>query len=256
VSRIDTIFADLRASGKKALMPFLVAGDPSLHATEGAIISMDAVGADIIEIGIPFSDPIADGPVIAAAMHRSLEAGVTPAHAIGIVSRVRSQVSAGLIAMVSHSIVHRSGGTEFLERLKSAGFDGVIIPDIDEIAAVSLSKYCRSIDISFSMLVAPTTPIERVKKLADLSSGFLYILARLGITGQQGTLPDIEARINEIRLLTDLPLAVGFGISTANQVATVHKWADAAIVGSALVSQMKESEDPVMGAEKFVTNIS
>jgi len=255
VSRIDTIFSTLRASGKKALMPFVVAGDPSLEATEEAILAMSAAKADIIEIGIPFSDPIADGPVIAAAMHRSLVRGVTPAHAIGMVSRIRSQVDTGLIAMVSHSIVRKSGGTTFLERLAEAGFDGVIIPDIDETEAREVSGCCRSLDISFSMLISPTTPIDRLATLASISSGFLYVLARLGLTGQQQVLPDIGSRIAAIRGVTDLPLAVGFGISTASQVADVHKYADAAIVGSALVHQLQNTQDAASTAKQFVTDI-
>ena len=128
MSRIESIFAD----GKKKLMPFIVAGDPSLEDTEPVLIALSSAGADIIEVGIPFSDPIADGPVIAAAMHRSLERGATPAHAIGMVSRVRSKITTGLIAMVSHSIVRKSGSTTFIARLAKAGFDGIIIPDIED----------------------------------------------------------------------------------------------------------------------------
>jgi tryptophan synthase alpha chain len=253
--KIDSIFSSLQESGRKALVPFLVAGHPSLEATEGAILAMDSA-VDIIEIGIPYSDPIADGPVIAAAMHTALKSGITPLDVFEMVTRIRSTVDAGIIAMVSHSIVLRSGGTDWLDQAKKAGFDGVIIPDIDEVEAKVMSDHCHNIGISFSMLVAPTSSDERIKTLASLSSGFLYILARLGLTGEQSSVPDIAKRIEKIRSITALPLAVGFGISTKAHVQAVYEHADAAIVGSALVRRMAEEPDPIVGAEKFVREIS
>lgn len=255
MNKVASIFSSLCESGNKALMPFLVAGYPSLDATEGAILAIDST-ADIIEIGIPFSDPIADGPVIAAAMHKSLESGITPSDVLAMVKRIRPTVDVGLIAMVSHSIVRRSGGTAWLDQAKESGFDGVIIPDIDDAEAKTMSDHCRDIGISFSMLVAPTSTAERIRKLASLSSGFLYILARLGLTGEQSEIPDISDRIEQIRSITDLPLAVGFGITTKEHVQAVHEHADAAIVGSALVRRMAEDSDPIVGAEKFVREIS
>ena len=252
MSRIDTIFS----GDKKALMPFLVAGYPTIESTEDAIIAMDEAGADIIEIGIPFSDPIADGPVIAAAMHQALQKGVTPAHAIGVVSRIRDRVSAGLVAMVSESIVHRSGGSVFLDRLVEAGFDGVIIPDIDDLDAETMSAYCSGCGLTFSMLVSPTTPPNRIEWLASFSTGFLYVLARVGLTGEQAAPPDITKRIAEIRALTNLPLAVGFGISTREHVESVTQTADAAIVGSALVRRMSTTDNPAAAARDFVRELS
>ncbi len=236
-------------------MPFLVAGNPSMEATEGAILAMEGI-ADIIEIGIPFSDPIADGPVIAAAMHEALESGITPADVLEMVRRIRSSVSAGLVAMVSHSIVRRSGGVVWLEQAQEAGFDGVIIPDIDAVEARVLSDHCRDIGMTFSMLVAPTSSAARVELLAGLSSGFLYVLARLGLTGEQAEIPEIANRMKQIRSLTDLPLAVGFGISTKAHVQAVHEHADAAIVGSALVRRMADDADAIASAQKFVEEIS
>lgn len=252
MTRIDMIFE----AGNKALMPFIVAGDPSLEVTEGAILAMAEAGADIIEIGIPFSDPIADGPVIAAAMYRALGRGVTPSCVADLIKRVRPQVEVGLIAMVSHSIVRKGGGADFIDFFADAGIDGFIIPDIDESEAMQLSSHCVSRGLSFSMLVAPTTPIERVEKLAKLSSGFLYILARTGLTGEQLEMPDLSARIQQIREVTSLPLAVGFGISTAKHVQSVQNSADAAIVGSALVRRMQEQDDPIVAAAKFIDEIA
>lgn len=252
MSRIQDIFSQRQ----KALMPFIVAGDPSLEVTEGAIVAMAEAGADIIEIGIPFSDPIADGPVIAAAMYRALERGVTTTEIASAIAKVRSKVDVGLIAMVSDSIVRRCGSTAFIDTFVDAGIDGFIIPDIDEADAVAISEHCESRGVSFSMLIAPTTPIERVERLAKLSSGFLYVLARTGLTGEQSTMPDLSNRLSEIRAVTDLPLAVGFGISTAEHVESVHGSADAAIVGSALVRRMEESKDPILAARQFVEEIS
>ena len=252
MSRIQDIFSQRQ----KALMPFIVAGDPSLEVTEGAIVAMAAAGADIIEIGIPFSDPIADGPIIAAAMYRALERGVTPEKIANVISTVRPRVDVGLIAMVSDSIVRRIGSTAFIDTFAAAGIDGFIIPDIDETDAVSISKHCASKDLSFSMLIAPTTPIERVERLANLSCGFLYVLARTGLTGEQSKLPELSGRLSDIRAVTDLPLAVGFGISTAEHVKSVLASADAAIVGSALVRRMEETDDAILAAKQFVEEIS
>jgi tryptophan synthase alpha chain len=251
-----TLIESIFQNRSNLIIPFIVAGDPTIETSEEVLLALDAAGADIIEIGIPFSDPIADGPVISAAMHRALGAKTTPVHVIGTVSRLRSQISAGIIAMVSHSIVRKSGGTTFIERLAEAGFDGIIIPDIDDIEAETLSAFCDSIGISFTLLVAPTTPLNRVAKLAQLSSGFLYVLARTGLTGEQSELPDLQNRIAAIRGVTELPIAIGFGISTASQVTAVQSYADGAIVGSALVRRMHASANPAQEAGDFLTKIS
>ena len=169
---------------------------------------------------------------------------------------VRERVDVGLVAMVSFSIVNRSGWQEFIDRFVEAGIDGFIIPDIDEKDANRVGKYCRGRGVSFSMLVAPTTPIDRIRRLAEYSSGFLYVLARAGLTGVQSDLQDVDTRIDSIREVTDLPLAVGFGISDADQVAKVQSIADAAIVGSALVRKMEDADCPASAAAQFVTDIS
>ncbi len=256
MNRVESIFSSLKQDGKKAIMPFLVAGHPTLTDTAEAIKCMSEQGADVIEIGIPFSDPIADGPVISEAMHEVLERGVAPSNIMEMVKGVREHVSAALIAMVSYSIVKKCGSTAFIDDLKTAGFDGVIIPDIDVEEAKELSSYCQSIGLTFTMLIAPTTTEERLNELVSLSSGFLYLLARVGLTGEQSELPDLEDRIAKLRTVTDLPIAVGFGISTREQVAQVHQHADAAIVGSALVRRMNESEHPSETAKHFVLEIS
>ncbi len=256
MNRVDAIFSSLRQNDKKALMPFVVAGHPTVKGSTEAMLQMSQCGADVIEIGFPFSDPIADGPVISAAMHQVLSDGMTPRKVMDMVKSIRDDVSAALIAMVSYSIVDKCDAETFINDLQSAGFDGVIIPDIDIESARTLSSYCKSIDFVFTMLIAPTTPQKRATELISLSSGFLYLLARVGITGEQSELPDLEDRIQSIRTETDLPIAVGFGISNPEQVAQVHRHADAAIVGSALVRRMSESDAPAQTAQQFVQEIS
>jgi len=252
MNRIGEIFSKTDS----ALMPFIVSGFPNLESTKDAIIAMDEAGADIIEIGIPFSDPIADGPLIAAAMHEALLGGVTPQSTIDLVAGIREHVSAGLVAMVSDSIVSKIGRKTFLQSLANAGFDGIIIPDIDDLDAQQTSAYCQQCELTFSMLVSPSSTKERIAWLASISSGFLYILARVGLTGEQTSPPDITHRIEEIRTITTLPLAVGFGISTREHVVSVTQSADAAIVGSALVRRMGDAENPALAAREFVCELS
>jgi tryptophan synthase alpha chain len=255
MSRINDILAARRSEGG-ALMPFLTAGYPSLEVTAAAIPALEAAGAHVLEIGFPFSDPIADGPVIAASMHEALGGGVTPASIFAMAKQVRPSTGLGLVAMVSHSIVDRHGPEAFVAAAADAGFDGLIIPDIDLAAARALRPIADAHDVAFNLLVAPTTGIERAREVVELCTGFVYLLARVGITGEQDAAPQIADRVAEIRALTDLPIAVGFGISTPEHVAAVTASADAAIVGSALVRRMGEADDPVAAAAGFVRQLA
>jgi tryptophan synthase alpha chain len=255
-SRIDSIFADLRGAGRTAIMPFVTAGFPSLDVTEAVLPALDDAGASVIELGIPFSDPIADGPIIAASMHEAILSGTTPAGVLEMVRRVRDRVDAGLVAMVSDSIVHRLGSERFVDAAAEAGFDGLIVPDLDLAAARSLSARAGERGLSFSLLVAPTTSAARLERITDLCRGFVYLLARAGITGERNERPDVEARVAEVRAVTDLPIAVGFGISSAEHVAAVTGCADAAIVGSALVRAMAEATNPTAAAVEMVSSLA
>ena len=248
MSRIDRIFAQRRASGRKALMPFVVAGDPSIEALEPTLQALEAAGAAVVEIGIPFSDPIADGPVIAEAMHRALQRGVTPDAALQSVKRARAGLQMGLVAMVSVSIVDRCGGAAFIGRLSDAGFDGVIVPDADLEAVGPLFDAAAARDMAFAMLVAPTSTDDRIARLVERCRGFVYLLARAGITGERADAPEVESLVRRVRARTDLPLAVGFGISTAAHVQAVWKHADAAIVGSSLVRRLATTDAAGAGA--------
>ncbi|MCH2141943.1 MAG: tryptophan synthase subunit alpha [Phycisphaerales bacterium] len=256
MSRIDDALATTRAEGRAALIPYITAGYPSIAATESVLAALPDAGADIIEVGIPYSDPIADGPVIAGAMHQALEQGVTVDAAMSVIERVRSHSDVPMVAMVSQSIVHRRGGTTFLQNLADVGTDGVVIPDADLNALDSMADTLEALDLACALLIAPTTPPARMVELAQRCRGFVYLLARTGLTGTRSELPDLSERVESLRACTTLPIAAGFGISTAEQVRQATESCDAAIVGSALVNFMGESDDPVAAAVTMVESLA
>ncbi|HZW10266.1 MAG TPA: tryptophan synthase subunit alpha [Phycisphaerales bacterium] len=242
MNRIDAIFARARSSGSPLLMPFICGGHPSLGDGPGLLRALEEGGAGIVEIGFPFSDPIADGPVIAAAMHAALERGVTPDAIFRQVESVRAGLGVGLVAMVSASIVFRAGGPAgFARRAAAAGFDGVIYPDAPLEEAAELLSAARAEGLTASLLIAPTTSPERAEAIAGACSGFVYLLARTGITGERGEAPDVGRRVARLREATPLPIACGFGISTPEHVRAVVAHADAAIVGSALIRRIDQA---------------
>jgi tryptophan synthase alpha chain len=242
MGRIDDIFQSLRSVNMKAVMPFVCGGYPKPGQMGEVLRACEEAGASIVEVGIPFSDPIADGPVIASAMHEALLAGVTPRGIFEEVAAARASLGVGLVAMVSASIVYRMGGPAgFAKAAKDAGFDGLIVPDAPLEESGELRDAARGAGLSLSLLIAPTTPRERAIDIAKASTGFIYMLARSGITGEQSELPDVSRRVNALREVTNLPIACGFGISTKEHVAAVVKHADAAIVGSALVRRMGDA---------------
>lgn len=261
-NRIDTIFSELRSSGGKALMPFITAGDPDLATTIRLLEAAQDAGASICEIGIPFSDPIADGPVIQASMSRALDQGLKVEQVFAAVAEARPRLTIGLIAMVSYSIVHRMGLKTFIQQAKNAGFDGFIFPDLPLAEAGPARQAVAEAGLILSMLIAPTTPIERAEQIAAASTGFVYVVSRPGITGAREALPpQLPARLERLRGVTDLPMAVGFGISTAAQVRDVVSVADAAIVGSALVAQVHEhaqtsADAAVEGARSAIAQLA
>lgn len=259
-NRIDRIFADLRARRRGALMPFVCAQHPTPDATGPLIEAIASAGASIIEVGFPFSDPIADGPVIAAAMHEALQHGSRPATIFEQVRNVRQRTDVGLVAMVSMSIVHRIGVERFITSAKDAGFDGFIFPDAPLESSAELTACARDAGLTTSLLIAPTTPPDRAEKIAAACTGFIYLLARAGITGERDEAPHIERRVRQLREVTDLPIACGFGISTCEHVRAVVEHADAAIVGSALVRRIdqakREGRDPIEAAESFVRQLA
>ncbi|HED53047.1 MAG TPA: tryptophan synthase subunit alpha [Phycisphaerales bacterium] len=256
-NRIDSVFGEHRRANTRALMPFVVGGHPSIGCLPELLCAIDEAGGSVIEIGFPFSDPIADGPVISAAMHGALQHDVTPSDIFREIERVRADVRAGLVAMISVSMVHRLGGPAgFAERAASAGFDGCIVPDVPLEESEPFIEACRCAGLAMSLLIAPTTPEERAEKIAQRCTGFVYLLARSGITGETAGPPEVATRIERLRRVTDLPIAVGFGISNPGHVRAVVAHADAAIVGSALIRRIDDAvqtgQDPALEAKAFV----
>ncbi len=241
---IKQAFAARRAKRQIALMPFIPAGFPSLEITAAVLPALAAGGADLIEIGIPFSDPIADGPVIQAAFTETLHKKIKVADIFATVASVRSQVAVPLLAMLSYSIVFRHGVKQFVTDAKSAGFDGLIIPDLPPPEAQTIVEIIRSGGLETVLLIAPTTEAARRAEIARLSSGFIYYMSVAGITGERKSLPDDLAKnLAELKTLTATPVCVGFGVSNAGHVRQLIGVADGAIVGTALVRQMTAARD-------------
>ena len=257
--RVKRAFERAKDAGLPALMPYLTAGDPAEPSLAELLVAIAEAGADIIEVGIPYSDPIADGPVIASAMHRSLERGMTPASVFQEVCLARQRTEVALVAMVSDSIVSHQGRPEFVAQAHDAGFDGLIVPDADLDDISELKSACSQHEVTLTLLVAPSSSLERQREIAGHASGFLYLLARAGVTGERSEIPDIEPRITQLRTCTKLPIAVGFGISTAQQVASIGLVADGAIVGSALVRRLDDAftarKDVAAEASSFISGL-
>lgn len=261
MNRIEAIFAGQRKEGRKGLMPFVCGGYPEAGVTGRALWELERAGASVVEVGIPFSDPIADGPVIAAAMHEAIQRGATWE---GVLDEVRGYREGGggvgVVAMVSVSIVWRCGATRFVEAAKSAGVDGFIFPDLPVEECGDLGAVVRGAGMTMSLLVAPTTAPERAELICRASSGFVYLMARTGITGESEGSIEIGDRVGMLRGCTGLPIACGFGIGSAEQVGEVVRHADAAIVGSAFVRRMGEAarvgEDSAEAAGRFCGELS
>jgi len=261
MNRIKAAFADAKESGHAALLPFLCAGSPELDSIPKLLPAMQSAGASVVEIGFPYSDPVADGPTIAAAMHTALEKGITPTMIFEQVRSVRDQLTIGLVAMVSVSIVIAMGGPKsFAKNASEAGFDGCIFPDLPLEETEVYRKACAENVLTMTLLISPTSPPERAVDIANASTGFAYLLARSGITGERKDVPDISKRVQSIRKKSSTPIACGFGISTAEHVSQIVEHADGAIVGSALVRRLIEThernEDYVIEAEVAVTELA
>ena len=242
---IDQLFTRLKTERRKAFIPFVTAGDPDLDATVKVVREMARRGASLIEVGFPYSDPIADGSVIQASYTRALAKGLTVDAIFGAMRALN--VNVPLVGMVSYSLVHHRGPERFVADALAAGFSGAIVPDLPVDEADELAKIARKQDFKLILLVTPTTPRERAKKIAQLSTGFLYCVSVVGITGERSQLPpDLLDQLRWLRTQTTLPMCVGFGISTPEHVRTLRDTADGVIVGSALVRKL-EGKKPVDG---------
>ncbi len=242
-NRLVRTFADLRAQGKHALLPFITAGYPDLETTEALLHEFERRGARICELGIPFSDPVADGPVIQASYTRALDSGITCAKIFDAVRRYRAAGGQlALVAMVSYSIVFRRGVDAWLHSAREADFDATIIPDLSLEEAGTVEAAARSEGLANILLIAPNTPPERRYRIAEHSRGFIYYMSVTGITGERDRLPEVTVEgVRDLRGHTDTPICVGFGISTPPMVRTVCDLADGAIVGSAIVRRIDEA---------------
>lgn len=242
-NRIVRAFADLRAAGRRTLMPFLTAGQIDLDTTLGLLRDFERRGVRICELGIPFSDPIADGPTIQASFTEALAAGITPARIFEMVRRYRDGGGRmGLLSMGSISILYRHGLAEYVAQAAAAGFDGLIVPDLPLEEADRLDGLAAAKGLANVLLIAPTTPPQRRLQIAARSRGFIYYVSVAGITGQRDRLPDETiAAVAELRKHTDTPVCVGFGISRPETVASICQVADGAIVGSAIVRRIADA---------------
>ena len=238
---LHDVFAQLRSRGQFGFMPFIPAGYPDLQTTALLLPALENAGANAIEVGIPFSDPIADGPTIQEAFTMALARGLHVADVFSTISKVRPAVSIPLIAMVSYSIVYRYGTDKFLADARAAGFDGLILPDLPPPEAAPICQKVRSAGLDTILLISPTTSPDRRREIAQLCSGFIYYLSVSGITGERDRLPpDLEQNLRELRSIAQVPVCVGFGISRPEHLAQLAPLADGAIVGSAIVKRLKE----------------
>jgi tryptophan synthase alpha chain len=241
---IDAIFRALRAGGRKALIPFLTAGDPDLGTTALLVRELAKHGASLVEIGFPFSDPLADGPVIQASHTRALDRGIRVDDILLCARELtrNAKPAIPLVGMLSFSLIHRRGTDVFLKQAQDAGFSGAIIPDLPIEEAVPLAAKAKDRDFKLIHLVTPTTPRERAVQIAELSTGFLYYVSVTGITGERDRLPDSLLReLTWLRGQTDLPICVGFGISNPEQARLLREVADGIIVGSAFVRKLEDA---------------
>ena len=253
MNRIDQRFQELRARGEKALIPFLMAGDPDLSTTSELILAFEEAGADLLEIGVPFSEPLADGPAIQRATHRALEKGTTLKKILGFVERIRPRTQLPLILMSYINPILRMGQGEFAKRAAGAGVDGVIIPDLPPEEAQGFEASWGVLGVHMIFLAAPTSTPERLGLIARHSQGYIYYVSIKGVTGIRERLADdLERSLNRLRRLTSKPIAVGFGIGTPGQAAQVALLADGVIVGSAIVERIEKG----MGQGRVVQGVA
>ena len=243
MSAIDQRFAELRSAGRKALMPFITAGDPDLDFTRRALAELAGAGGSILELGLPYSDPIADGPVIQASYTRALAKRITLGATFEMLASVTPELSAPVVTMTSYAIVYRQGVENYLQRAQAAGVAGAIVPDLPVDESAALAKLCGERDFSLIQLVTPTTGRERAVRIAEQSTGFLYYVSVTGITGARQELPpELVENVAWLRERAEVPICIGFGISRPDQVRLLRDVADGVIVGSAIVRRMEQAD--------------
>src|SRR5215813_2533965 len=240
LGRIADAFTQLRREGKKGLIPYITAGDPDLPTTEKLIIELGRAGATTIELGIPFSDPMADGPVIQRASERALKHRFGLAEILATAARARLEISTPIVLFSYFNPLLQFGLKQLASAAKEAGIDGVLVTDLIPEEADDLAAELRAQDLDMIFLVAPTSTDERLRLVAKHARGFIYAISRAGVTGVRSSVSaEAEKLVNRMRRFSDLPIAVGFGIANQQQVADVQRYADAAVVGSALVAEIE-----------------
>jgi tryptophan synthase alpha chain len=260
---IDALFRDLRARKRAAFMPFVTAGDPDLAFTRELLPVVAEAGADMFEVGFPFSDPIADGPVVQASYTRALEKRLKLTDLFATLKEVTSRPGwkTPLVAMASYSLIHKKGPEAFIEAATGAGLSGMVVPDLPAEEADELSKLAAGRDFKLILLVTPTTSPERVERIVRACSGFVYVVSVVGITGARDRLPEgLRELFARLRNVTDLPLCVGFGVSKPEHVRELKNIADGVIVGSALVKKLElalsDRPGAITGIKRLVAELS
>ena len=259
MSRISARFNEMRKDGRKGFIPFVTAGDPDLETSLSIILKLAEMGADVIELGVPFSDPMADGPTIQRSSQRALNGGTTLANVLGLATQFREHSDVPIVLFSYFNPIMRFGIESFVTAANASGVDGVLLTDVIEDEAQTISERFAAHGIDLISLIAPTTTDHRLEKICKNARGFIYAVSRAGVTGTRNEMSSAaETLVNRARKFTDLPIAVGFGISTAAQIDEVWQYADAAVVGSAIVAEIERVADSGVAAkavEDFVARL-
>jgi len=260
MNRIVAKFAQLKSAGKKGLVVYIGAGDPDLAATHDLAVAFDQAGVDVLELGVPFSDPLADGLVNQLAAQRGLESGTTPPKLLATVAAIRRDSQVPIVLYIYFNLIHRLGLEVFIAGAAQAGVDGLLVLDLPPEESNNYEALMKRHGLCNIYLVAPTTPEERMEYIVQRGTGFIYYISREGVTGMQAQVAaDLAARVARIRAHTTLPIAIGFGISNPDQARLVAREGDACVVGSAIVNQIAEqgrSPDLVKNVGAFVKSLA
>ena len=259
MNRITTKFQNLKNAGRKGFVPFVTAGDPNLETSLAIILKLAEMGADVIELGVPFSDPMADGPTIQRSSQRALDGGTTLPSVLKLAAEFRKKSDVPIVLFSYFNPIMRFGVEQFIDAAKASGVDGVLLTDVIEDEAQAISDRFAENGMDLISLIAPTTTDERLEKICLNGNGFIYAVSRAGVTGTQDTTSSAaKTLVSRARKFTSLPIAVGFGISTADQIAEVWQYSDAAVVGSAIVAEIERAAKPgvaVKAVEDFIAKL-
>jgi len=253
MNRIDLKFKELKKKKKKAFIPFITAGDPNLSTTANLVLGFEQAGADIIELGVPFSDPLADGPTIQASSQRALKKGINLSKILKTVGQIRQKSEVPIALMSYYNPIFYYGEAKFIRDAKRCGVDGVIVPDLPPEEAKNFIRLAKRVGLSTVFFLAPTTTFSRMKRIVKASTGFIYYVSITGVTGvKKGFAKENTAKIRAAKRLTKKPICVGFGVSTPAQVKSMAKMADGVIVGSAIIRQIEK----YAGKKNLVKNVT